>query len=68
MTSITLPKTQYDILKRRAVLYEKILRSLPERKWGIEEYTSERVREFMREDKIGAVVRTRAKKMLSKPK
>lgn len=65
MNTITLPKAKFDILQKRASLYEAILRFLPERKWGIEEYSPKRIREFMSEDKIDRKTRSRVKKILS---
>jgi len=65
MSTITLPKAEFDILKKRAFLYEAILRFLPERKWGIENYTSKRIREFMRQDRIDRKTYPRVKKLLS---
>ena len=70
MATITLPKAQYDLLKKRASLYENMLRSLPERKWAIEDYSSARIREFMQSDKLDQKTAKRIKKLLrsSKPR
>ena len=65
MVTVTLPKTKYDILKKRASLYEAMLRFLPERKWGIEEYSPKRIQEFLREDRLDKATRVRLKKALA---
>lgn len=64
MSTITLPKSKFDILKKRASLYEAILRFIPEHKWGVEEYSSKRMKEFMREDRLGQKTRSRINKFL----
>lgn len=66
MSLITLPKSKYDLLQKRASLYEAILRALPERKWGIEEYSDARIREFLREDRLDKKATARIKKILAK--
>lgn len=65
MTTITVPKSKFEILKKRASLYETILRTLPERKWGIEEYPEKRIKELMQEDRLNKKVRARIQKLLS---
>lgn len=64
MATVTISKTQFDILKKRASLYEAILKALPERKWGIEEYSPARIREFIRQDRLNQKTRARLKKIL----
>lgn len=65
MNTITISKSKFDILMKRASLYEAILRFIPERKWGIEEYSSKRIKEFMRQDRIDRKTRTRIHKFLA---
>lgn len=65
MPTILIPKTEYDMLRKRASLYETMLRRLPERKWGIERYSERRIREFMREDRVSKQVRSRLRKLLT---
>jgi hypothetical protein len=67
MANVTVTKTKYEILEKRASLYEKILRSLKERKWGIEEYSQKRLKEFISQDKINKNIQSRLKKLLSLP-
>ncbi|GEM_PF-2232399 len=65
MATITLPKAEYDIMEKRASLYERILRFLPERKWGIEEYSERRIKEFIDEDALTKATRAKIKTLLS---
>lgn len=64
MIMITVPKTQYELLKKRSSLYQVMLRSLSRRKWGIEEYTSDRIREFMDNDQLDLKTAARLKRIL----
>ncbi len=64
MNTITIPQTKFNLLEKRATLYEKFLRSLPERRWGIEDYSGKRVREFMREDRLNPKLRSQLKKLI----
>lgn len=63
MATVTIRKSEYETLKRRASLYEAVLRALPERKWGIERYSPTRIREFMREDRLSRSVAARLRKI-----
>lgn len=65
MAVVTLPKSKFDILQKKASLYEAILRAVPESKWGIEEYLPRRIREFMRNDRLDKKIKARAEKLLS---
>lgn len=64
-STVTLPKTQYEIIKKRASLYNEMLRFIPELRWGIEEYSEQRIREFIKTDQIGSATRARLKKVLA---
>lgn len=64
METITLPKTKYESLKKRASLYEEIFRYLPERIFGTEIYSRKRVKEFSQEDKLDRKTRNRLQKLL----
>ncbi|TSC75333.1 MAG: hypothetical protein G01um101433_907 [Parcubacteria group bacterium Gr01-1014_33] len=68
MITITIPKAKYDIMEKRASLYERILRFLPERKWGIEEYSAQRIKEFAREDTLTKTTRAKVKTLLASRK
>lgn len=68
MATITLPKAEYDIMEKRASLYERILRFLPERKWGIEEYSERRIKEFMGENALTKIARAKVKTLLASKK
>jgi len=63
-STVTLPKTQYEIIKKRASLYTEMLRFVPELRWGIEEYSEDRIREFMKTDQIDRATHARFKKVL----
>lgn len=65
MNTVTLSRNQYAILKKRASLYEAILRTLPERRWGIEKYSSRRIQESMRQDRLDKKTYSRLKKLLN---
>ena len=64
MKTVTLPKTKYEILKKQASLYEEIFRYLPERIFGTEMYSKKRIKEFLREDKLGKKTKSRLEKIL----
>lgn len=64
METVTLPKTKYEILKKRASLYENIFRFLPERIFGTEIYSQKRIKEFLKEDELDKKTRIRLEKLL----
>lgn len=64
METVTLPKTKYEILKKQASLYEEIFRFLPERVFGVEDYSPKRIREFSQEDRIDKKTRVKIKQLL----
>ena len=64
MKTVTLPKTKYEILKKRASLYEKIFRYLPERIFGTEIYSKKRIKEFLKEDRLDKKTKNRLQKLL----
>ncbi|MBI2552225.1 hypothetical protein HYW17_02945 [Candidatus Uhrbacteria bacterium] len=64
-STVTLPKSRYEILKRRATLYNEMLRFIPELRWGIEEYSEKRIREFAKMDRIDRATRARLEKLLT---
>lgn len=64
MQTITIPTTEYRILKERATLYTGFLRKAIRNKYEIEDYTPERIAEFMREDAISPTLLAKVRKML----
>lgn len=64
MKTVTLPKIKYEILKKRAALYEKIFEHLPERIFGREIYSKKRIKEFLREDKLDEKTKDHLEKIL----
>jgi len=64
METVSVPKTKYEILKRRASLYEEFFRFLPDRIFGTEKYSKKRVREFLKEDRLDKKTKTYLQKLL----
>lgn len=65
MSTVTIPKSKFEMLERRASLYEIILRQLPEYRWGIEKYTQKRIQDFMKQDLLDQKTRARLKKIMN---
>ena len=64
METITLPKIEYEIIEKKASLYEKIFRFLPQKFFGTELYSDIRIEEFLKEDKINQKTKNRLDKLL----
>jgi len=64
METVILPKTKYEILKKQSSLYEKIFRYSPERIFGTEIYSNNRIKEFLKEDKLDKKTKSRLQKLL----
>jgi len=64
MSTITLPKTEYEILRRKASLYEQIFSFMPKRFLETEDYSRERIKEFLEQDKINKETKRRLKSLL----
>lgn len=64
METITLPKTKYEIIEKKASLYEKIFRFLPQRFFGVEFYSDEQIKKFLKEDKINKETKNRLDNLL----
>lgn len=65
MNTVTIPKSRFEMLEKRASLYENILRQLPEYRWGIEKYSQKRIQGFMRQDRLDQKMRARLKKIVN---
>ncbi len=52
MKCVNVAKDQYEVLKQKASLYDAFLKSSPERICGIESYTPQRIKEFLRWDQL----------------
>ena len=65
MTTVTIPKSEYDELQTMAELYQTLLRRLPKREWGIETYSPARLREFLKEDRLDSKTLSQVRKALS---
>lgn len=64
METITLPKTKYEIIEKKASLYEKIFKFLPQKFFGAELYSDNRIKEFLKEDKINQKTKNCLNKLL----
>ena len=64
MSTVTLQKTEYEDLKKKASLYEKVFRFISKQNFGIESYSDKRVKELMKEDRIDAKTRQKLEKLL----
>ena len=64
MNTVTLQKTEYEDLKKKASLYEKVFRFISKQSFGIESYSDKRVREFTKEDRLDAKTRQKLEKLL----
>jgi len=63
MNTVTIPKTKYQILEKRAELYSRLLEK-EEENFPIELYSADRIREFLREDKVSTAMRRKVQKLL----
>lgn len=64
METISVSKTKYEILKRKAFLYEEFFRFLPDRVFGIEKYSKKRIKEFFKEDRLDKKTKIYLQKLL----
>ena len=64
MTTITLPKTKYEILEKKAALYEKFFKKIAEMVFETEDYSPKRIQKFLREDKITKKTKQKIEKIL----
>lgn len=60
METITLPKTKYEILEKKAKLYSWLLQK-EEKRFPIEIYSAKRIREFLKEDGLNIKAQNRFK-------
>lgn len=64
MKTVTLPKTKYEMLRKKVSLYEEIFRYSPEKIFGTEDYSKSRIKEFLKEDSIDKKTKSRLQKLL----
>ena len=64
MATVTLQKTEYENLKKKASLYEKVFRFVSRQNFGIEAYSDKRISEFRKEDSLDAKTRQKLEKLL----
>ena len=65
MQTITIPKIEYQTLIRDAMLYRRVLKKSTN-EYPIEEYTDERIREFLVNDKIPVRLQSKVRKFSAK--
>ena len=66
MNTVTITKKEYETLRAESDLYQMLIRKVPVKKWGIEIYAPDRIREFAREDKINQKTAVRIRKVLKR--
>lgn len=59
-----MPKIQYETLKKRASLYERVFKLVPEKFFPTEKYSQKRIKDFLREDGLDKKTRERLEKIL----
>ena len=64
MNTVTLPRTEYEDLKKKASLYGKVFRFISRQNFGVEMYADGRVKEFMKEDRVDQKTRAKLEKLL----
>ena len=64
MGVITLSKTKYEILEKKAALYEKFFKKMAEMVFETEDYSSRRIQEFLKEDKVSKATKQKIEKIL----
>ena len=66
MQTINLTRKEYENLKKKASIYDRLLRFSPETLFEIENYSDARVQEFLKEDKVDSSILSVVKKFLRK--
>ena len=64
MAVITLSKTKYEILEKKAALYEKFFKKIAEMIFETEDYSPKRIQGFLKEDKISKITKQKIEKIL----
>ena len=64
MDVITLSKTKYEILEKKAALYEKFFKKMAKMIFEIEDYSPKRIQEFLKEDKVDKITKQKIEKIL----
>lgn len=63
MNVITLSKTKYEILEKKAALYEKFFKKIAKIVFETEDYSSKRIQEFLKEDRISKTTKQKIEKI-----
>ena len=61
MQTVTLPKTEYQTLKKKASLYEAVFKLVT---IEIEKYSKDRIKQFKKEDRVDKQTRNKIKRIL----
>ncbi len=64
MATITVPKKKYEQLERKAALYNRLLERA-EKRFPIELYSDERMKQFLKEDAVSPRARRTIGKLLA---
>jgi TRAP-type uncharacterized transport system substrate-binding protein len=63
MSTVTVKKTEYEDLKKKASLYEKVFQFISKQTFGIESYSDKRVKALMKEDRLDPKTRQKLEKL-----
>ncbi|TAL61046.1 MAG: hypothetical protein EPN85_05850 [Bacteroidetes bacterium] len=66
MQTIKLTIKEYENLKKKASIYDRVLRFSPETLFEIENYSDSRVQELLKQDKVDSSILATVKKLLRK--
>jgi len=65
MNTITLPRIKYNVLEKKATLYDRFLKRMSNTFFEVENYSPTRISEFLSQDKISSKTLKRVSKILS---
>ncbi|OGI91888.1 hypothetical protein A3A09_00425 [Candidatus Nomurabacteria bacterium RIFCSPLOWO2_01_FULL_42_20] len=65
MSTIILPKIKYEVLEKKANLYDRFFKRIARSFFETEDYSAARIREFMKEDKLSKKTSAKIRKILS---
>jgi len=64
METVKVSKTEYESLKKKASLYEKVFQSVEKRMFGTELYSDKRVKDFLKEDGLDKEITEKLENLL----
>ena len=65
MNTITLPRIKYNVLEKKATLYDRFFKRMSNTFFEVENYSPTRISEFLSQDKISSKTLKRVSKILS---